>query len=116
MYGVFSQPAFPILPHYIFFLSVPIDSQPIRTITCGCKLNETLSMEHNTEVKRSRLIRIGEVIRLSGLSRSYIYQLCNDNQFPKRIQLVQGGKSVAWLESEVIDWIESRVLARDEVA
>ena len=66
--------------------------------------------------ENTRFIRIREVIRLTGISKSYIYQLCNDNQFPKSIQLVPGGKSVAWLESEVMDWIDSRVIARDEVA
>ena len=66
--------------------------------------------------ENTRFIRIREVIRLTGISKSYIYQLCNDNQFPKSIQLVPGGKSVAWLESEVMDWIDSRVKARDEVA
>lgn len=70
-------------------------------------------MSKKVEVNQTRLIRIREVIRLSGISRSFIYQLCSDNLFPKSIQLVPGGKSVAWLESEVIDWIDSRVKARD---
>jgi prophage regulatory protein len=73
-------------------------------------------MKQSKEVNGTRFIRIREVIRLTGISKSYIYQLCNDNQFPKSIQLIPGGKSVAWLESEVIDWIDSRVKARDEVA
>jgi prophage regulatory protein len=73
-------------------------------------------MKQRKEVIGTRFIRIREVVRLTGISKSYIYQLCNDNQFPKSIQLIPGGKSVAWLESEVIDWIDSRVKARDEVA
>ncbi len=73
-------------------------------------------MYQSKKEQSKRLIRISEVIRLTGISKSYIYQLCNDNQFPKSIQLIPGGKSVAWLESEVIDWIDSRVKARDEVA
>lgn len=61
----------------------------------------------------NRLIRIKEVTSLTGLSKSYIYQLAKTNQFPKQISLISGGTSVAWLESEVNDWIKSRVQNRD---
>lgn len=60
-----------------------------------------------------RFIRIKEVIKLTGLSKSYIYQLSKTNQFPKQISLISGGTSVAWLESEVNDWIKSRVQHRN---
>ncbi len=61
-----------------------------------------------------RLIRIGDVANLTNLSKSYIYQLCDDDRFPKSIKLVPGGSSVAWLESEVLSWIDSRIEARDQ--
>ena len=64
--------------------------------------------------RSKRLIRISEVIRLTGISKSYIYQLCSNNQFPQSIQLVSGGSSVAWIEGEVLDWIDSRIQERDE--
>jgi len=73
-------------------------------------------MIERKQLRTVKLIRIQEVIRLTGISKSYIYQLCSNNQFPQSIQLIPGGKSVAWLESEIIDWIDSRVNARDEVA
>lgn len=60
------------------------------------------------------LIRINDVAKLTGLSKSYIYDLCNKNLFPKSIRLVPGGTSVAWVKSEVLDWIESRINSRDE--
>lgn len=60
-----------------------------------------------------RLLRIKEVVKLTGLSKSYIYQLAKTDQFPKQISLIAGGTSVAWLESEVNDWIKSRVQNRD---
>ena len=94
---------------------------PLRfSITLGVgryhRYSQTKFLEVIMKKENTRFIRIREVIRLTGISKSYIYQLCNDNQFPKSIQLVPGGKSVAWLESEVMDWIDSRVIARDEVA
>ena len=51
--------------------------------------------------KPKRFLRIKAVCELTGLSKSYIYQLCSNNNFPKPIQLIPGGKSVAWIESEV---------------
>ena len=64
--------------------------------------------------KRQKLIRLKSVLMLTGLSRSYIYDLCKRDLFPKSIQLVPGGSSVAWVEQEVLDWIESRIQSRDD--
>lgn len=61
----------------------------------------------------NRLLRIKDVVKLTGLSKSYIYQLAKTGQFPKQISLISGGTSVAWLESEVNDWIKSRVQHRN---
>jgi len=60
------------------------------------------------------LIRIKEVAKLTALSRSYIYALRKQSLFPKSIQLVPGGTSVAWVESEVLEWIDSRIADRDQ--
>jgi len=73
-------------------------------------------MYQSKKEQDKRLIRIREVIRLIGISKSYIYQLVSQGKFPKPVTLVPGGKSVAWLESEVLEWIDSRIQARDEVA
>jgi len=73
--------------------------------------------QHAQENNRiPKLIRVKSVIDLTGLSKSYIYDLSNRGLFPKTIQLVPGGTSVAWLESEIQEWIESRILQRDEVS
>ncbi len=60
-----------------------------------------------------RLIRIKKVTEITGLSKSYIYQLVKQGVFPQSILLIAGGSAVAWLESEVNDWIESRLTARN---
>jgi prophage regulatory protein len=60
-----------------------------------------------------RLIRIKEVIELSGLSRSYIYTLSAEGLFPKSVPLVPGGSARAWVHAEVVDWLDERVSARD---
>ena len=64
--------------------------------------------------KSKRFLRIGDVIKMTGISKSYIYQLCNNNLFPKSVNLVPGGTSVAWVESEISSWIDGRIEERDE--
>jgi len=60
-----------------------------------------------------KLIRLKEVIAQTGLSRSSIYKFMNDGIFPNSVSL--GGRSVAWVESEVIEWMEGKISARDKI-
>ena len=62
---------------------------------------------------KSRLIRIGEVKELTGLSRSYIYELASKGLFPKSVPLVPGGIARAWVQSEVFEWLRQRIAERD---
>ncbi|KTF13702.1 AlpA family transcriptional regulator [Pseudoalteromonas sp. H105] len=57
-----------------------------------------------------RLINLKEVIYKTSLGRSTIYELMAKGTFPK--QMPKSGRSVAWLESEVDDWIEEKVRGR----
>jgi len=50
-----------------------------------------------------RFIRKREVMRRTGLPSSTIYDLMSRDLFPKSIKLA-GGKAVAWLESDVVQW------------
>jgi prophage regulatory protein len=59
----------------------------------------------------TRLIRLNEVIAKTGLSRSRIYQYINEGKFPANVSL--GGRSVAWVESEIDKWIENTIDQRD---
>lgn len=60
-----------------------------------------------------RIIRLKQVIELTGLSRSTIYDVMNpkstryDPDFPKSIQLTQG--TVGWVYTEVEQWIENKI-------
>jgi prophage regulatory protein len=76
--------------------------------------NTNLDPLRNVNGQLPKLIRIKAVIGLTGISKSYIYDLSNRALFPKSVQLVPGGSSVAWLESEIQKWIASRVQERDE--
>ncbi|MFC5077300.1 Prophage CP4-57 regulatory protein (AlpA) [Vibrio thalassae] len=60
--------------------------------------------------KPIRLIRLNEVLAMTGLSRSSMYRSIEKQQFPKQVSL--GDRAVAWVESEVQDWIHGRASAR----
>ena len=59
-----------------------------------------------------RFLRIDEVIDKVGLSRPTIWRLERAGEFPKRRQL--GRNSVGWVEEEVEEWMESRVVVASE--
>lgn len=54
-----------------------------------------------------RILRLPDVIALTGLSRSTIYAYMKANNFPKSVAL--GARSVGWLEADIVEWIESRI-------
>jgi prophage regulatory protein len=58
-----------------------------------------------------RLIRIKEVQLLTSLARATIYKYIQEGGFPKQVSL--GANAVAWIEEEVLEWIASKVQARD---
>ncbi len=59
-----------------------------------------------------RFLRLKEVMSLTGLGRSTIYKfMADETDFPKSVPL--GGRVVAWVESEIEEWMESRLSMRD---
>tara|TARA_B100001059_G_scaffold139142_1_gene139267 strand:+ start:486 stop:662 length:177 start_codon:yes stop_codon:yes gene_type:complete len=54
-----------------------------------------------------RLIKLKEVMAKTSLGHSSIYKYISEGTFPKQVSL--GAKSVAWVESEVDDWIMERI-------
>jgi len=56
---------------------------------------------------RSRLMRLPEVVQMTGVSRSTIYRWMENGEFPRQISL--GANTVAWLVSDVEDWIHRRI-------
>ncbi|WP_437124130.1 helix-turn-helix transcriptional regulator [Billgrantia desiderata] len=58
-----------------------------------------------------KLIRLKEVMDRTGLGRSTVYKYMNLGLFPKPIKL--GTRAVAWVESEVVAWIQLGIECRD---
>ncbi|MGR7526970.1 AlpA family transcriptional regulator [Klebsiella aerogenes] len=53
-----------------------------------------------------KLLRLRQVIDKTGIGRSQIYLYMKNGTFPKSIKI--GPASVAWLESEINDWIRHK--------
>jgi len=54
-----------------------------------------------------RFLRLAEVRNRVGYGRATIYRLMTAGEFPLSYSL--GARAVAWLESDIDAWIESRV-------
>ncbi|RMV16038.1 helix-turn-helix transcriptional regulator [Pseudomonas savastanoi] len=73
----------------------------------------------NTEPKKAmQILRMAEVTRRVGLSKSTIYDRINpkstryDNTFPKPIKI--GLSAIGWLDEHINSWIESRITLDQE--
>lgn len=59
---------------------------------------------------RLEFLRRGSVEKMTGLSRSSIYDLLERGAFPKPVPI--GKKAVRWLEHEVQAWMSEKVAHR----
>ena len=55
-----------------------------------------------------RILRMSEVTKRTGISKSQVHILMNDGRFPKSFPLVPGGRAVGWYESVIDEWIKER--------
>ena len=69
------------------------------------------AIQDTTTVADLCLLRLPEVQRRCGLSRSTIYDLIARGEFPPQVRL--GTNSVAFSSAEIDEWIASRIAARD---
>jgi prophage regulatory protein len=60
-----------------------------------------------TRSSDTRLLRRPEVQSLTGLSKSTMYQMIADGDFPKQIQI--GKRSVFWAEAHITKWIQEKI-------
>ncbi|QBK04491.1 AlpA family transcriptional regulator [Hylemonella gracilis] len=59
-----------------------------------------------------QVIRLPGVRHYTGLSRSTIYALVRNNDFPKPLKL--GPRASGWLQAEVSQWLKAKTVQRDE--
>lgn len=57
------------------------------------------------------ILRLDDVRRATGLSRSMIYVLIERGELPRPVKL--GERASGWLESEILAWQQRRIAARN---
>lgn len=62
-------------------------------------------------IENKRLIRLTEVMNLTGLCRASIYNYIKADIFPPPAKF---GKSSLWEYNEIQQWIEQRLVERDQ--
>jgi prophage regulatory protein len=59
---------------------------------------------------KSNFIRLEQVKMRTGLSRSTLYAYIREGRFPAPVTI--STRCVAWVESEIDDWIAQRIASR----
>jgi prophage regulatory protein len=59
-----------------------------------------------TKMSEDKYLRVKQVCERTGLSRPTIYNMMKAGTFPMKTAL--GERAVAWLESEILTWMEAR--------
>ncbi|EJA5009149.1 helix-turn-helix transcriptional regulator [Salmonella enterica] len=63
----------------------------------------------------NNLLRMSEIMRRTGYGKAWIYRLISQGKFPRPVKI--GSRAIAFVESEVDDWINQRIEeSRQEVA
>ncbi|MDY0029231.1 MAG: AlpA family transcriptional regulator [Pseudobdellovibrionaceae bacterium] len=62
------------------------------------------------DAPKERILRLPDVKKRTGLSRSTIYLNISKGTFPRHISL--GVRCVGWLESEIDAWVQARINQR----
>lgn len=71
-------------------------------------------MNNQQPPAKPRLIRMNEVTQRIGLCKASVYNRINTGDFPKPVSI--GGGRVAWVESDVDQWISERISAAGKQA
>lgn len=59
-----------------------------------------------------RIMRLEEVMSVTGYKRSSVYKYVALGSFPRPVQLTD--RAVGWVSTEVEDWIKARIAERDQ--
>jgi prophage regulatory protein len=65
-----------------------------------------MAFQPENSMMTHKILRLAQVVALTGLSRSSIYRLIQSGQFPTQIKLAE--RASGWHESDVCGWIGER--------
>jgi prophage regulatory protein len=89
----------------------PEASMSTREILRRERKRKNTKRRDRAEGRVRRVLRLPEVEKLVGLKHATIYGLMSQGLFPTPIPLSK--RAVAWVEGELIDWLEARIAERD---
>ena len=89
-----------------------MDEAAVRASLRRARVEDQVEKRLAARAGSDRILRVGEVKKITGLGRTTIWKLEGDGQFPKRVKLSPSGRAVGWRESEVRQWIAKRNAAR----
>lgn len=72
-------------------------------------------MTDQKPAKPRRFLPLAKVIDRVGLGKTAIYERVARGEFPRPVP-ISGSTTVRWVESEVDDWMDAQVQARDQAA
>jgi len=55
------------------------------------------------------------VVDFSGLSVAQIREHCERGDFPRPVKITRTGRAIGWYETELIQWRDERLAAREEI-
>ncbi len=71
-----------------------------------------MNPNHSNTEHPNRLMRLKEVMHISGLSRASIYSFMEDGTFPQSVSL--GARAIGWRYQDLQNWILEKIQERDE--
>lgn len=92
--------------------AVALQDQPLRN-SKDRKAPDFRTVGRDVEnVSMPRILRLNEVIEITGLGKTTIYQLQRAGDFPRCVKMT--AQAVGWIEDEVRAWITNRMAARTQ--
>ncbi|CDT26615.1 helix-turn-helix transcriptional regulator [Vibrio crassostreae] len=71
-----------------------------------------MNPNHSNTEHQNRLMRLKEVMHISGLSRASIYSFMEDGTFPQSVSL--GARAIGWRYQDIQNWIQEKIQERNK--
>jgi prophage regulatory protein len=81
------------------------DLRPVAQTQNSCRTAKPIQRDPIPRPE-GRILRLKDVVRMVGLSRSTVWNLDREGKFPKHRKL--GPRSVGWVDTEIHEWIAGR--------
>jgi prophage regulatory protein len=72
--------------------------------------------DHRSPPERGppQILRLKQVLSITAIGKTQLLDAVAKGMFPRPIKLLETGRSVGWLASEVAQYLERRIAARDQ--